>query len=176
MEKCFLMKQWRRSLSQERWRQGRREGERGVCTYISIGSGTGNTVRENNNLKNTGEVQEIEGYPGSSGVKNLLANVGDMGFIPVSGRSPGEGNGNPLQYFCLGSPRNRGDWQLQSMGSQRVWHYRATETMTTGQRYTRYNKWWWEFGLKIEELIKICFSKSMTTKGVKEDKLGVWDE
>ena len=91
-----------------------------MCTYISIGSGTGNTVRENNNLKNTGEVQEIEGYPGSSGVKNLLANVGDMGFIPVSGRSPGEGNGNPLQYFCLGSPRNRGDWQLQSMGSQRV--------------------------------------------------------
>ena len=70
-----------------------------MCTYISIGSGIGNTIRENNNLKNTGEVQEIEGYLGSSGVKNLLANVGVVGFIPASGRSPGEGNGNPLQYL-----------------------------------------------------------------------------
>ena len=93
-----------------------------MCTYVSIGSGKGNTIRENNNLKNTGEVQETEGYPDSSGVKNLLANVGDVGLIPGSGRSPREGNDNPLQYSCLGSPMNRGDWQLQSMGSQRAGH------------------------------------------------------
>ena len=37
-------------------------------------------------------------------VRNLLANVGHVGLIPESGRSSGEGNGNPLQYSCLGNP------------------------------------------------------------------------
>ena len=40
--------------------------------------------------------------------KNLPANAGDMGSIPGSGRSPGEGHGNPLQYSCLGNPMDRG--------------------------------------------------------------------
>ena len=44
-------------------------------------------------------------------VKNLPANAGDMGLIPGLGRSPGEGNGNPLQYSCLGNPLDRGAWQ-----------------------------------------------------------------
>ena len=44
-------------------------------------------------------------------VKNPLANAGDGGFIPGSGRSHGEGNGNPLQYSYLGNPMDRGAWQ-----------------------------------------------------------------
>ena len=48
------------------------------------------------------------GIPGSSVVKNPLANAGDMGSIPGSGRSPGEGNGNPLQYSCLENPMDTG--------------------------------------------------------------------
>ena len=44
-------------------------------------------------------------------VKNLTANAGDMGSIPGSGRSPGEGNGNPLQFSCLGNPMDIGAWQ-----------------------------------------------------------------
>ena len=47
-------------------------------------------------------------------VKNLPANVGDrrdLGLIPGSGRSPGGGQGNPLQYSCLGKPKDRGAWQ-----------------------------------------------------------------
>ena len=40
-------------------------------------------------------------------VKNLPANAGDTGFIPGLGRSPGKGNGNPLQHFCLGNPMDR---------------------------------------------------------------------
>ena len=44
-------------------------------------------------------------------VKNPPANTGDMGSIPGSGRSPGEGNGNPLQYSCQGHPMDRGAWQ-----------------------------------------------------------------
>ena len=51
------------------------------------------------------------GFPGASGLKNLPANAGDAsdaGLIPGSGRSSGEGNGNPLQYSCLESPMDRG--------------------------------------------------------------------
>ena len=47
-------------------------------------------------------------------VKNPPANAGNMGSIPGSGRSPGGGNGNPLQYSCLGYPRDRGVWQAKS--------------------------------------------------------------
>ena len=43
-------------------------------------------------------------------VKNLPANAGDAGLIPESGRSLGEGNGNPLQYSCLENPMDRGAW------------------------------------------------------------------
>ena len=51
------------------------------------------------------------GFPRGSVVKNPPANAGDVGLIPGSGRSPGEGNGNPLQYSCLGNPMDRGGWQ-----------------------------------------------------------------
>ena len=44
-------------------------------------------------------------------VKNLPASAGDVGLIPGSGRFPGEGNGNPLQYSCLENAMNRGAWQ-----------------------------------------------------------------
>ena len=51
------------------------------------------------------------GFPGDSLVKNLPANAGDMGLIPGLERSPGEENGNPLQYSCLGNPVDKGAWQ-----------------------------------------------------------------
>ena len=51
------------------------------------------------------------GFPGSSGLKkNLPANAGDIRLIPGLRRSPGGGNGNPLQYSCLGNPMDRGAW------------------------------------------------------------------
>ena len=50
------------------------------------------------------------GFRDSSMVKNPSANAGDMSLIPGLGRSPGEGNGNPLQYSCLGNPMDRGAW------------------------------------------------------------------
>ena len=43
-------------------------------------------------------------------VKNPPANAGDVGSVPGLGRSPGGGNGNPLQYSCLGNPMDRGAW------------------------------------------------------------------
>ena len=56
------------------------------------------------------EIHSVVGFPGGSVVKNLPANEGDTGLIPRSGRSLGEGNGNPLQYSCLGNPMDRGAW------------------------------------------------------------------
>ena len=50
------------------------------------------------------------GFPGGSAVKSPTVNAGDAGSIPGSGRSPGEGNGNPLQYSCLGNTTDRGAW------------------------------------------------------------------
>ena len=56
------------------------------------------------------------GSPGGSVVKNLPANAGDIGFISEWGKFPGEGNGNPLQYSCLGNPMDRGAWQATVHG------------------------------------------------------------
>ena len=50
-------------------------------------------------------------------VKNLPANAGDTGSIPGSGRSPGEGNDNPLQYYCLENPKDRGVWWVTVHGA-----------------------------------------------------------
>ena len=50
------------------------------------------------------------GFPGGSEVKASAWNAGDPGSIPGLGRSPGEGNGNPLQYSCLENPMEEGTW------------------------------------------------------------------
>ena len=50
------------------------------------------------------------GFPDGSAVKNLPANARDVGSVPGWGRSPGEGNGNPLQYSCLGNSMDREAW------------------------------------------------------------------
>ena len=57
-------------------------------------------------------------FSGSSDGKASAYTVKDLGSIPGLGRSPREGNGNPLQYSCLENPMDRGARQLQSMGSQ----------------------------------------------------------
>ena len=54
-------------------------------------------------------------------VKNLPANVGDAGLILGLEKNPGEGNGNPLQYSCLGNPMDRGAWQAIVHGVEKSW-------------------------------------------------------
>ena len=62
-------------------------------------------------FKNILELPRLSrGFPGGSEVKESASNAGDSGSIPGSGRSPGEGNGSPLQYSCLGNPMDRGAW------------------------------------------------------------------
>ena len=55
-------------------------------------------------------------FPGDSEVKASAYNVGDLGSIPGSRRSPGEGNGNPFQYSCPENPMDRGAWQVAVHG------------------------------------------------------------
>ena len=60
-------------------------------------------------------------FPGGSEVKASASNVGDLGSIPGWGRSPGEGNGNPLQYSCLENPMDREAWQATVHGVAKSW-------------------------------------------------------
>ena len=61
------------------------------------------------------------GFLGGSDGKESACNAGDQGFIPGSGRSPGKGNGNPVQYSCLENSMGRGDWQATVHGVAESW-------------------------------------------------------
>ena len=67
-----------------------------------------------------------ENFPCSSVGKESACNAGDQGSIPGLGRSPGEGNGNLLQYSCLENPMDRGTWQATVHRFARVGHNLAT--------------------------------------------------
>ena len=60
----------------------------------------------------------LKGFPGGSYSKEYACNVGDPDLISRLGRSPGEGNGNPLQNSCLENSMDRGDWWATVLGSQ----------------------------------------------------------
>ena len=66
-------------------------------------------------------------FLGGSVVKHLPANEGDVGSIPALWRSPRKGNGNPLQYSCLGNPRDRGAWWTAIHEIPRVRHNLVTK-------------------------------------------------
>ena len=68
-------------------------------------------------------------------VKNLPANAEDAGWTAGWGRSPGEGNGNPLQYPCLENPMDKGAWQAtSSWGYKRVGHGLVTKQVKLSHR------------------------------------------
>ena len=67
-------------------------------------------------------------FPSDSVVKNLPANPGDLDSIPGLGRSPGEGNGNSLQYSCLRNPMDRGAWRATVHGVARARHNLVTKS------------------------------------------------
>ena len=61
------------------------------------------------------------GFPGGSVGKETACNAGDTSWIPGSGRSPGEGNGDPLQYSCLEKSMDGGAWQAAVYGVAKSW-------------------------------------------------------
>ena len=67
---------------------------------------------------NLGKLVFRKDFPGGSHGKACAYSAGDLGSIPGSGRSPGEGNGHPLQYHCLENPIDRGAGRLQSSGKR----------------------------------------------------------
>ena len=76
------------------------------------------------NLKIINYIYEIGGSPGDIVVKNLPANAGntrEAGLIPGSGRFPGGGHGNPLQYSCLENPMDRRAWRATVHGVAKNW-------------------------------------------------------
>ena len=79
------------------------------------------------------------GFPWSSVGKESACNAGDLGSIPGSGRSPGAGIGNPLQYSCLENPMDREAWQATVHGVARVRHDWATKPIH--MMWTRVGAW-----------------------------------
>ena len=65
----------------------------------------------NSLISSNTQLRGYGGFPGGSESKESACNAGDLGSIPWLGRSPEEGNGNPLQYSCLENPMDRGAWQ-----------------------------------------------------------------
>ena len=82
----------------------------------------------------------------------IACNVGDLGSIPGSGRSLGEGNGNPLQDFCLENPKNRGTWQATVHGVARVRHNLTTEGCRLNRGMEK--KMWYIYTMEYYSAIK----------------------
>ena len=94
----------------------------------------------------------LEG-PGGSGSKESACNVGDPGWIPGSGWSPGEGNGNPLQYSCLGNLMNRGAWRATVLRTKGVGHDWETNTLRSNPEVSEAVEWKREWAVMWKELV-----------------------
>ena len=97
-------------------------------------------------------------FPHSSLGKKSACSAGDPGLIPGLGRSPGEGNSNPLQYSCLENPMERGAWGATVHGVARVRHDLATKITTTLEFTIKflpnYGFLWCHPSLSNEEMLK----------------------
>ena len=80
------------------------------------------------------------GFPGGSEGKESACNVGDLGSIPGSERSPGEGNGNPLQYSCLENSVGTGAWWATVLGVTKIGQVWATNTFTFTMKISKVSK------------------------------------
>ena len=81
-------------------------------------------------------------FPGGSEVKASARNAGDLGSIPGSGRSPGEGNGNPLQFFRLENPMDGGAWRATAHGVTKSWTRLSDFTFTFHIRILYISSYW----------------------------------
>ena len=103
------------------------------------------------------------GFPVSSVIKNTLANAEDMGSIPWSGRSPGEGNGNPLQYYCQENPMARGAWWATAHGAANSQTWLSDWAHTCSHFYRI-------FRLSLKIIITSNYSECLVQTYVQKDK------
>ena len=85
--------------------------------------------------------EEMWCFPGGSAVKASASNAGDLGLIPGSGRSPGGGDGNPLQYSCLENSMDRGTWWATVHGVTKSWTRLKWLSMHTEGPERHHAKW-----------------------------------
>ena len=99
------------------------EDRRAWCTAVHGAAELGMTEGLNNKPRSkiAWSYRTSRGFPGGSDGKESACNAGDPDSIPRSGRSPGEGNGNPLQYSCLENPMDRGVWWATVHGVAKTW-------------------------------------------------------
>jgi len=83
----------------------------------------------------------MKGFPGVSAVKNPPANAGDLSSISRSGKSPGEGNGNPLQYSCLENSMDRGAWRAAVHGVTKSWTWLSNWAFKNGSLIINLEMW-----------------------------------
>ena len=93
--------------------------------FISVGAPTPQNSKNSQNI-----FRHSSGLPWWLSCKESAYNAGDVGLISETGRSPGEGNGNPLQYSCLENSMNRGAWRATVHAVARVRHDLPTKTTT----------------------------------------------
>ena len=98
-----------------------------------------------------GSYGSLLSFPGGSEFKVSACNAGDLGLIPGSGRLPGEGNGYPLQYSCLGNPMDRGAWWATVHGVTKSW--------TRLRDFTQFNSLKMAVLFPVFEGISTLFSK-----------------
>ena len=84
-------------------------------------SETASSQRASDLERTCSDLLSTKDFPGGSEDKASACNAGDPGSIPGLGRSPGEGNGNPLQYSCLENPMDRGAWWATVHGITKIW-------------------------------------------------------
>ena len=117
------------------------------------------------------------GFPGESVVKNQPDNeggTGDVGSIPVSGRYPGEGDGNPLQSSCLENPMDEEPGGRHSTESQRVRQDWATEHTDTHAPGTAHYPRWLIYSLLSLEETDAGTDWGQEEKGTTEDEMAGW--
>ena len=122
--------------SKSRCRQSRQEARGKNQTSRGGGFRRGQTCKDKNQENQYTDQQRrwTRGVDCSSVGKESACHAGDPCSIPGSGRSPGEENGNPLQYSCLENPMDRGAWRPTVHGVARVGRDLVTETETTTKR------------------------------------------
>ena len=128
------------------------------------------------------------GFPGSLFDKETACSAGDLGSIPGSGRSPGERNGNPLQYSCLEKPMDRGVWRATVHGVTRVRHDLATKPPPPPQiqregvspNYLKYLVWaflllglWPFYRPSLKPFLTLVSSSPLTYWG---PEVGIWTQ